>query len=280
MFKKIYIEISDICGLNCSFCPSEKNIRKSMNLDLFKKIIKECKSYTKRVCLHILGDPCLSKNLLEFLEIIKLNDLEVDLVTSGAYLKKDLFMPLNSPPIHQLSISLNAGFDKSNINKIPSNYLQNIFEICHYKISHDTQNFINLRIQDTTLEKLNFLKMMILKEFEADDIIENHRIRLAKKVFLNITKTFEWANLNHATLNSKKFCHGLISQIGILADGRVVPCCIDCLGQINLGNLKNQSLSEILSSTRVENIKNGFKKGIAIETLCKHCKYPAIKEMA
>ena len=38
-FEKIYIELSDICGLNCGFCPSVKGVRGAMSAEKFGKDI-------------------------------------------------------------------------------------------------------------------------------------------------------------------------------------------------------------------------------------------------
>ncbi len=46
------------------------------------------------------------------------------------------------------------------------------------------------------------------------------------------------------------FCKALIKQIGVLADGTLVPCCLDHNGDVALGNLLRQSLEEILSSEK------------------------------
>lgn len=273
-FKKIYIEISDICGLSCSFCPAPKNTRKIMDTDLFKKACFESAKLTKVITLHLLGDPCVVKNLEDYLNIAHSYGLGVDLVTSGIYLKNHPFSLLISPPVHQLSISLNAGFDEKNQAKIQKDYLQNIFDLCHHKILQDTSSFINLRLQDTSLDSLFWVKQKILSEFSILDDASLSRFRLGKKVFLNITKTFQWADLNHHINNVHKYCYGLISQIGILSNGQVVPCCIDAKGNINLGNLKDQSLLDIIKSPKAIRIKEGFMRGEAIEDLCRTCTYP------
>lgn len=44
-FEKIYIELSDICGLKCDFCPSKKGQRKSMELEKFDIYVKVCKAW-------------------------------------------------------------------------------------------------------------------------------------------------------------------------------------------------------------------------------------------
>lgn len=273
-FKKIYIEISDICGLSCSFCPAPKNIRKIMDMDLFQKACWQSAKLTKTITLHLLGDPCVMKNLQDYLNIAHSYGLDVDLVTSGAYLKNHSFALLISPPIHQLSISLDAGFYKNNQAKIQEDYLQNIFDLCHYKLSEDTPGFVNLRLQDTSLAFLSWVKKKVLGEFGISDDASLSRFRLGKKVSLNITKTFQWADINHPSGSVHKYCHGLISQLGILSDGQVVPCCIDGRGNIDLGNLKNESLLDIINSPRAIKIKEGFMRGEAIEELCKACRYP------
>jgi radical SAM protein with 4Fe4S-binding SPASM domain len=73
--------------------------------------------------------------------------------------------------------------------------------------------------------------------------------------------------------NTQGTCYGLKSHIGILADGTVVPCCLDGEGVINLGNLHDRSLKEVLASERTIAMTEGFKEGRAIEELCKKCSY-------
>lgn len=283
-FKKIYIEISDICGLYCSFCPNPKNIRKAMDIALFESACHQSAGLTEFISLHILGDPCALENLEDYLIIAQKYSLKVDLTTSGINLKPSNFSKLLSPPIHQISISLNAGFDKNNRLFVSKDYLQNILQFCDYKIANDTPNFINLRLQETTLVELDETREKILNRFKVlQDGINRARTgqiryKLAKKVFLNITQTFKWAQIRSDYDGyEEKYCHGLVSQIGILADGSVVPCCIDTRGVLKLGDLKFQSLDEVLKSKRASEIYEGFMQGRAVERLCQHCSYPAKK---
>ena len=63
----------------------------------------------------------------------------------------------------------------------------------------------------------------------------------------------------------------MIDHIGILSDGTIVPCCLDSMGIINLGNIYNDELINILESDRVHNMINGFKNCVKNEELCCHC---------
>ncbi|WP_000188620.1 radical SAM/SPASM domain-containing protein [Helicobacter pylori] len=280
-FKKIYIELSDICGLQCSFCPNPKNIRGVMPLELFEKICKEAAPLTPIITFHVLGDPCKLKNLNHYLSTAKRFSLKVDLVTSGAYLCD--FETLLQDAIYQISISLDAGLD--NHNKLNQHrYIQKILEFCRYKCEKNSEVFLNLRIQDSTLEKHQNLIKPFLESFECvslETLKSQGRVRLFKKSFLNIQKTFKWPNLNDQNpLNQESkipYCYGLIKQIAILSNGVVVPCCMDTQAHINLGDLNHTPLKDILNSQKAMAIKTHFLKGEALELLCKNCSYPLIR---
>ena len=81
---------------------------------------------------------------------------------------------------------------------------------------------------------------------------------------------FEWPNDNKNEQN-QGFCMALKTQIAILVDGTVVPCCLDNNGTINLGNIFEKDLEEIINSERAQNIYNGFSNRNACEELCKRC---------
>ncbi|WP_025452458.1 radical SAM/SPASM domain-containing protein [Helicobacter pylori] len=280
-FKKIYIELSDICGLQCSFCPNPKNIRGVMPLELFEKICKEAAPLTPIITFHVLGDPCKLKNLNHYLNAAKRFSLKVDLVTSGVYLHD--FETLLQDVIYQISISLDAGLD--NHNKLNQHrYIQKILEFCRYKFEKNSEVFLNLRIQDSTLEKHQNLIKPFLESFECvslETLKSQGRARLFKKSFLNIQKTFKWPDLNAPNpLNQESkipYCYGLIKQIAILSNGVVVPCCMDTQAHINLGNLNHTLLKDILNSQKAMAIKTHFLKGEALELLCKNCSYPLIR---
>ena len=130
--KKIYIELSDICNLACSFCPATKAKRGIMGVKDFAHCLKEAFGFSRHIALHILGDPCALENLDEYLNIARKIGLElnktpkIDIVTSGAFFGKHTVDMLLSPPIFQLSISLEAGVDNFFKKILPKNDFANI----------------------------------------------------------------------------------------------------------------------------------------------------------
>lgn len=281
--KKVYIELSDICGLSCSFCPAPKGVRGVMPLSLFAKALDEALCFSRRIALHILGDPCYLDNLESYLVLARNKGAQVEVVTSGIYCHKHPASLLLSAPIYQLSISLEAGFDQ---------HLVRHYAVLRALLDSHFRNptcFVNLRIQDTLLftkpDVLSALLYAILPQsflntqdammLHKDCIMRNFdtkgRIRLWKKALLVRKPSFVWAGFAPISKNTHKRCYGIIHQIGILSNGVVVPCCLDTGGQINLGDLHTQSLAQILRSSRAQNIAEGFKLGEAREELCMRC---------
>ena len=75
IFKKIYVEITNSCNLNCSFCNNNKRDKKYMTVSQFDEVIKKIKKYTKYVYLHVKGEPLLHPALDELLNICDFNKI-------------------------------------------------------------------------------------------------------------------------------------------------------------------------------------------------------------
>lgn len=272
-FQKVYIEISDVCGCECSFCPSP-NIAKfgAMDLEVYKSILSQIKGKTKAICLHILGDPLANASLDLYLNLALDSNFNIDLVTTGKYLKNHDFATLCK--VHQISFSLSAFLDKN--AKFKDDYIDNLLEFCKFKNTINSEIFINFRVQKhmLNLDKFHLIKDKFEQFFGVKIDYQNNRFRLGYKIFLNFKEYFEWREPN--SQNIQKYCHGLISQIGIKSSGVVVPCCIDANADIKLGDIKKQSLDEVLNSAKAVAIVDGFKQGKAIEELCKKCEYRAV----
>lgn len=281
-FYRIYIELTNVCGLSCSFCPTKELPVKQMDLSFFESIISQAKKYTNEIACHVLGDPLTQSNLHEYLDIIEKYKLKAVLTTSGYFLKKHTLDTLFHPAVKQINISLNS-FNKNETSLTFEQYIYPVLELCKNKLARDESLFINLRVWnlDNEMSEQNFNEILfrrLSKTFDVvlnlDDVYKNRpkSIRLASKVLLNFDTYFEWPSLNNQYYGDGT-CQGLQSHIAILANGNVVPCCLDCDGVINLGNLHEKKLNEILTGKRVLNMLNGFKDGKAVEELCQKCSY-------
>ena len=282
-FEKIYIELSDFCGLKCGFCPNatRKTRRGSMELALFEDICAQVRGRARRVCFHILGDP-LGVELWRYAAIAKAHNLKVELVTTGLFLKEKDFELLLSAPFVQVAFSLSAFV--ANPRVLEAGHLEQILRFCDHSVASGSPIFINLRFHsvDIAAESARYRQMLgvITGHFEGLSLAEveaalkrGERVRLGAKVFLNPTISFEWERDSEVSESSGFSCYGGIGQVGILSDGRVVPCCIDYEGRAAFGTLGEISLGEILDSVLFREFARKMREGIMPHALCEGCGY-------
>ena len=278
-FKKIYIEITNICNLKCSFCPDHKRKKEYMDINNFNTIIKKIKKYTDLVALHIKGEPLLHPNLKEILEICEKENIKINITTNGTLLKDKIKIITKYKSVRQINISVHS-INKNENNKKYNTYtymkdilesVKKIKEESNIIISYRLWNLENLEQNDENIEILKMLE----NEYNQDELINKMKkqkfIELEENIFINQDIEFKWPSLETEIISEEGRCMGLKHQIGILVDGNVVPCCLDQNGDINLGNILKQDLEEILNSQLSKEIINGFNQNKIIHNLCKRC---------
>ena len=282
-FKKVYIEITNVCNLSCNFCPKTKRKYKFMNKEEFNYILKEVKPFTEHIYLHLMGEPLLNENIQEFLEESGNQGLYVNLTTNGTLLNTVGDTLIKAKALRQVNISLHS-FEANKKTVELEEYLKDISNFI-IKARENSNIICAIRLwnmDSNDLKGENNLNREILKILEenlnldfslAEKLQETNRIKLKDKVYLNMAEKFQWPDIKIDTLEEKVFCHGLRNQMGILVDGTVVPCCLDSDGNLPLGNIFEKSLKEILEGERAINIYNGFSRRVAVEDLCKRCGY-------
>ena len=281
-FYRIYIELTNVCGLSCSFCPIKELPSRQMDLDFFESVIMQAKAYTKEIACHVVGDPLTLANLSDYLDIVYKHGLKAMLTTSGYFLKKHAYDILFHPCVKQINISLNS-YNKNDTSITFEQYIAPVLALCHAKLERKEELFINLRIWnlDEKMSERTFNETLFSKlsrsfdsELDLDNVYKERpkSIRLASKILIHFDNYFEWPSLNNKIYGDGT-CQGLQSHVAILASGKVVPCCLDCDGIMELGDLHQKSLKEILSDKRATNMIEGFKEGKAIEDLCQKCSY-------
>jgi len=235
-FYRIYIELTNVCGLRCSFCPTKALPNTTMDLEFFESVIKEAKDFTREIACHVVGDPLTLPNLEAYLDIIHKHKMKAMLTTSGYFMKKHAFETLFHPAVKQINVSLNA-FNKNDTSITFEQYMQPILKLCHEKVKQKKELFINLRMWnlDEVMSEAKFNQELFDRLEKAFDVTldlkyldpkEKKSIRLENKVLLHFDNYFEWPSLNNDNYGHGT-CQGLDSHIGILANGDVIPCCLD-----------------------------------------------------
>ena len=260
-FKRIYIEITNVCNLKCRFCDTINRKQEFMTIDNVEKILNQIKNYTDYIYLHVKGEPLLHPNIEKILDLAYRYNLNVIITTNGTLIKNKAGILSKAKAIRQINISLHSieqnsdlDFDKKLYFEDLFNTVEEITKVNNFYVSYRLWNLEDIKNSDKNTEVLNSLKNYynISNLFEL--VKNNDFIKISEKKYINLDTIYEWPNLNKDVISKTGSCYGLINQIAILVDGTVVPCCLDQNGDINLGN--------ILESGSKSNVKSGFKSDV------------------
>ena len=69
-FSKVHLEISNVCNLQCSFCPEVIREKKLMSPELFRHALKEVAPLAEQIALHLMGDPLVHPRLGQLIDQI------------------------------------------------------------------------------------------------------------------------------------------------------------------------------------------------------------------
>lgn len=275
MFKRAYVEITNVCNLHCSFCPGTRRPHRVMTAEEFALLARKLVGQTEYLYLHVLGEPLLHPQLSEILQIAADLGFRVCITTNGTLLPQQLPTLLAAPSLHKLSISLHS-FEG---NDCPGDLASYITAAARAAMDLSQQGTIcALRLwneggqEEKNSEILEILSSVLGQDVRAAEKDRRGNLRLKDRLFLENAAKFDWPDLS-AQEGGVEFCHGLRQQVAVLCDGTVVPCCLDGEGQIPLGNLFTDSLEEIVSSPRAQAMIDGFSRRQPSEELCRRCGY-------
>ncbi|MBK3495760.1 radical SAM protein [Viridibacillus sp. YIM B01967] len=280
-FKKVYIEITSVCNLACSFCPPTSRKANIIKLDAFNNILDQIRPHTKYIYLHVKGEPLLHNKIDQLLDAAHAKGFKVNITTNGTLIKKNREKLLGKPALRQINFSLHS-FDGHEGSENREKYLGDILEFVRDAAEHNV--IISYRLWNLQKDHVTDLEMrrnretldILEKEYNLDFKIEEQvqpgkGVKITDRVYLNQDHEFQWPSLQAPEDEGKGFCHALRSQAAILVDGTVVPCCLDGEGIINLGNINSMPFSEIVEGERANNLFDGFTRREAVEELCRKC---------
>jgi len=270
-FRKIYLEISNLCNLNCAFCPGTKRLPRRMTPEEFTRLAPKLRPYTQFLYFHLMGEPLCHPQLEEFLQIAHSHGFRVILTTNGTLLPRQQALLLSAPALHKINISLHA-FEANDLHVPFEDYLADCFA---FGQAAKGEKLVVYRLwnQGGADQRNKEILTALRGAFPEPWTVERQGTRLADHTYLEYGDKFDWPDLTAAEGSNRVFCYGLRDQLGVLCDGTVVPCCLDHEGDLALGNLFTQELSEILDTPRAKAIYDGFSRKEATEELCRKCGY-------
>lgn len=283
-YKKVYLEITNVCNLKCDFCPETKRKAEFMTPAGFAHILEEIKPFTDYIYLHVKGEPFLHPELERLLDISSEKGFKVNITTNGTLIHKVGEVLLRKSALRQINFSLHS-FDGNQKELSKDKYVDDILDFS-MRAMEESNIIISLRLwnlnEALATEDQRKRNAEILHKIEEKytlpykiqgNLAQSKALKISNQLYLNQDYEFKWPDLKEEEDLGKGTCYGLRHQIAILADGTVVPCCLDGEGTIPLGNIHEKKFAAIITSERAEKIRSGFCNHKLVEELCRKCGY-------
>ena len=275
--RKVYLEITDVCNLSCSFCVGTNREKGFLSPEQFFVLAQKIRPHTEYLYLHLMGEPLLHPQLKEILDHAHRLGFKVMITTNGTLIPKREDLLCSSPAVHRISISVHS-FESNQGEGGLDDYMGPCISFAKKASAAGKRCVFRLWNLDGATTKgenqqNDQILRMLSQAFPQPWKEGRQGTTLAPGVYLEWGERFEWPDLTANEGGAAGFCYGLRDQVGVHWDGTVVPCCLDHDGDIPLGNLYEQTLEEILNNPRALNIYNGFSQGRAVEELCRKCGY-------
>lgn len=286
----ISVEPADFCNLHCPECPvgmrsDIKRPQKTMDAELFKKLIDELKSTLLHTIFYFQGEPLLSKTLPEMIRYAHEAKIYTSTSTNAQRLSDDMAERLIASGLDKLIVSIDGITQESYEKYRIGGSLQKAIE--------STKHLIELR------KKMNsatpFVEIQCLLLSSNEDQIKGMK-KLTKelgvdKLTFKTAQFYDFEN-GHSLMPSKEKhsrykltpngkyalkkriknrCWRLWNGAVVNVEGNILPCCFDKDNQYSFGNIHDNSFSECWHSTKANSFREKLLKNRKQFEMCRNC---------
>jgi len=281
---QIHVESSTACNAKCVFCVRPNMKRKGGMMEdwIFEKILTEAHAFgNANIPLYYMGEPLIYPKLFQRMQRLREERFQTSIFTNALALTPEIASQLISfsDIITVIIFSLNA---------VDSETYQDIMGIDYNTVRSNVIEFMkqnNGKIK-VGAHSVSFSRSQSFIRGKPGKWVETW-----KDVFAGISLT-PGIMLNYAGLIHDEFEHRVdenhtpdkcsrVNQMSILWDGRVNLCCMDPEGRVILGDVKENTLSEIFQSELAVHYREMHsQKRFSELPLCKDCNMNIISKGA
>ncbi len=270
MYSKVYVEITNQCNRNCSFCPGTARKPGMMTLEQFSQVAEKLQGITRYLYYHLMGEPLTHPALPDMIRKASALGFKSAITTNGTLLPSRGKAIIDAG-VYKVNISVHS-FEDGTVESYKS-YINGCMDFADEASKAGVLVVFRLWNQGYD-EGRNISTLELMHQRFPGQWQEGARgTRIQDRLYLEYGERFEWPDLEAQDRGSQVFCYGLRDHFAVLCDGTVVPCCLDHDGDIPLGNIFREDLSQILSSPRAKAMVDGFSCRKAPEELCRKCGY-------
>jgi radical SAM protein with 4Fe4S-binding SPASM domain len=277
---KLWLEPTDVCNLRCVMCPQSvpKPFPKGyMDWDLFTKIVDEAKGFAYEVNLFHRGESLIHPRLADMVRYVKERGVHARLNTNGTLLDERKSAALIEAGLDFISFSFD-GYTSEVYDKIRvlGKFDRTVDRIVGFL---EVKKRLGRTNPYVALESIDFT----VGPHTAEDLARQRAFRarfdgLPLDRFI-VKRPHNWAGTytpgdpaDAGKPHGYSPCTFPWYALVIFWDGTVSPCPQDWYGDLELGNVKGQSLAEVWNGPKMLELRRKMRaKDVQCLSPCNQC---------
>ena len=192
MLHHAYLEITNLCNRNCSFCPGTEREKGFLPPERFLGRIRKIRSYADVIHLHVLGEPLLHPSFPEMIRLCAAESFPVEVTTNGTLLTPENRRALLSETVRQVNFSLHS------LHPEEESILDEILVFAGHAMKERPGLYLNFRLWNSGGNAADtWIRRKIRSAFGIPETLlaqdpSRHSRRLLNRLYLNQGPLFEW----------------------------------------------------------------------------------------
>jgi radical SAM protein with 4Fe4S-binding SPASM domain len=267
---EITLESTAKCNLYCPMCPRHIYTfdNENMDLQLFKKIVQDCKDYVEFIWPYGIGEPMIHPNLFEMIRITRDSGVRAGLSTNATLLDDRRADLLLESGLNYLILAFDgatkATYEKYRVGATFEKTREQILTLLSKKLARNSSLYV-------------VLQMVLLKEntHEIDDYRKLWAVPGVNEVrFKRDEIQLDGSKIEGVEFQSQRRnpCHLLWrGPLYVRYDGLAYPCCY-MYDEPPVGDLKKQSVMEVWNSDSMVKLREAHVRGdLSSFPICQTC---------
>lgn len=273
---RLWIEPTNKCNLKCKMCPhGQKEIhfeKGFMDMDIFKRIIREAAHFGADVNLFIGGESLLHPKLIDMIKYMKQKDIPSRLYTNGTLVTPEISEELILSGLDHITFSFD-GIHRETYE----NYRKGAdFEKTRDNMRHflSAKRMLRQKRPFTVIQCLEFKEIDYKHELKTQFKNLFDRKMVDRFTFIKPHSFGGILKRYSVPKDHKSYapCAFLWYSMSVMWDGTVVPCCVDMFKRYAVGNIQDKSLEELWNSDRLGHLRKKLSGGEYQDIeLCSEC---------
>lgn len=282
------IELTNRCPMRCVMCPRTHHMTRDqgyMSFDVFKRVIDEFiavnpeTARTKGAFLHHFGESLMHPKIDRFIRYAEESGVRVKLSVNPLAMKDQVIKRLIEAPPSYLMVALDGHDNESfeRIRGVRDAYdfsVERLHKYLEQKIAAEVPTFVELGMIDfaENEDSLHLLRDRWAKVDGIDSVrAKQFTAWDGSAEEINAYSPPPITNDEARKIFPVPACRLPWETLSITWDGAVVPCCYDYNRKVVLGNIAQQTLTEIWNGEPMQALRAEFRANKVENPLCRQC---------